>query len=58
IAGSIPPEIGKLAALQLLSLSNNQLTGTIPAALGALSNLTRLSLCGNELTGMNNKKKK
>ena len=29
IAGSIPPELGKLAALEYLSLSGNQLTGEI-----------------------------
>ncbi|CAN0067018.1 unnamed protein product, partial [Ectocarpus sp. 12 AP-2014] len=28
LAGSIPPELGKLAALQWVSLRNNQLTDT------------------------------
>ena len=39
LAGEIPPELGSLANLELLSLSANQLTGEIPAEMGSLANL-------------------
>ena len=43
-SGTIPPEIGNLAALTSLSLSNHYFTGSIPAELGSLTNLTSLDL--------------
>ena len=43
--------MGRLANLELLRLSNNQLTGEIPAELGRLTNLKVLHLSGNQLTG-------
>ena len=49
--GTIPSDLGKLAALTELSLRNNQLTGTIPAELGDLSTLTNLNLSNNSLSG-------
>ena len=49
--GTIPSDLGKLAALTELSLRNNQLTGTIPAELGDLSSLTNLNLSNNSLSG-------
>ncbi|CAN0486090.1 unnamed protein product, partial [Ectocarpus sp. 8 AP-2014] len=49
--GPIPPELGKLAALESLDLTSNQLTGTIPRQLGNLRRLERLDLIGNKLRG-------
>ena len=49
--GRIPTELGSLANLQSLDLSDNQLTGTIPTELGSLANLQELYLGGNLLTG-------
>ena len=54
--GPIPPEIGELSKLEVLSLVNSRLrapglTGTIPAALARLSNLTYLNLNSNSLNG-------
>ncbi|MCY4647085.1 MAG: Ig-like domain-containing protein [Gammaproteobacteria bacterium] len=51
LTGPIPPELGKLAALEELRLSVNDLTGSIPPELGNLTRLTFLSLAGNDLTG-------
>ena len=50
--GSLPPEIGLLAGLEILELSDNRgLTGTIPPEVGNLTNLEILKLVGNALTG-------
>ncbi|CAN0257943.1 unnamed protein product [Ectocarpus sp. 6 AP-2014] len=49
--GTIPPELGNLGALTILSMWNNQLDGAIPGALGSLNNLTWLDLSNNELCG-------
>jgi hypothetical protein len=51
LTGSVPPELGHLAALKVLNLSDNQLTGSVPAALGHLAELRWLDLWGNQLTG-------
>ena len=51
LVGSIPPELGRLAELELLDLAGNGLTGSIPAALGQLARLRRLYLNANRLTG-------
>ena len=51
LAGEIPPELGSLANLELLSLSANQLAGEIPAEMGSLANLRSLSLRDNQLSG-------
>lgn len=67
LAGSIPPELGDLEALEVLALHSReganrflvcgdegelgQLTGPIPAELGKLRNLRELGLWENRLTG-------
>ena len=47
----IPAWLGGLTNLELLILSENQLTGEIPTELGGLANLERLSLSQNQLSG-------
>ena len=51
LSGEIPPELGNLANLTVLSLIWNQLSGEIPPELGNLANLTVLSLIWNQLSG-------
>ena len=47
----IPPELGNLASLQRLDLSDTQLSGEIPPELGNLTSLQVLDLSENALTG-------
>ena len=49
--GTIPPELGNLDNLLILSLDNRQLTDEIPPELGNLDNLIVLSLRNNQLKG-------
>ena len=49
--GRIPPELGRLDRLVLLSLGRNRLTGSIPPELGNLTSLQILNLGHNDLTG-------
>ena len=51
LRGSIPPELGNLARLRDLRLSNNALTGPIPSELGDLTELEVLRLSNNALRG-------
>ena len=51
LTGAIPPELGKLADLEVLGLASNALTSAVPAELAKLSNLRDLWLSGNRLTG-------
>ena len=51
LSGRLPAELGGLANLKNLYLSNNELSGTIPAELGGLTNLEWLNLWDNELSG-------
>jgi len=51
LAGTIPPELGRLKSLDRLLLGANELTGSIPPELGNLQSLTVLWLATNELTG-------
>jgi hypothetical protein len=50
-SGTIPSEIGLLAGLTHLDLSQNQLHGSIPEQLYSLTDLVRLFLYKNQLTG-------
>ena len=50
-AGGIPPELGTLRKLKVLSLTATGLTGPIPAELGNLASLTELHLSYNQLSG-------
>ncbi len=49
--GALPAQLGKLRALQVISLDGNSIGGGLPSELGNLSNLTRLALNRNSLTG-------
>ena len=51
ISGTLPTEIGNLAALTQLTLSNNLLSGSIPTQLGSLTGLTWLLLDNNLFSG-------
>lgn len=51
LTGPIPPELGDLRSLVVLSLSENSLTGPIPRELANLHSLNALHLDGNQLTG-------
>ena len=51
LTGEIPPELGNLAALQVLDLRSNALTGEIPPELGNLTALQELDLGYIDLTG-------
>ena len=51
LSGPIPPELGNLSDLGLLSLGGTEISGPIPPELGNLSNLRSLFLESNELSG-------
>ena len=51
LRGHIPPELGNLSNLTVLSLYSNQLSGTIPSEIGNLSRLEVLALSSNQLNG-------
>ena len=51
MSGEIPPELGSLSNLQILSLRANGLVGEIPPELGSLSNLDKLFLDNSDLSG-------
>ena len=51
LSGGIPEELGQLASLQELLLSDNQLSGGIPKKLGQLASLQKLGLHDNQLSG-------
>ena len=51
LSGEIPPELGNLANLEILSLKNNRLSGEIPPELVNLANLKWLVLDNNQLSG-------
>ncbi|XP_027170527.1 receptor kinase-like protein Xa21 [Coffea eugenioides] len=49
--GSIPPKLGHLKLMELLSLSNNSLTGSIPTQIFNISSLQVLDLMNNSFSG-------
>ena len=51
LTGTIPPDLGRLDALEHLRLDDNQLTSELPAELGNLRRLRTLLLSDNQLTG-------
>ena len=51
LAGSIPPELGDLEALEILHLKNSGLRGPIPPELANLTNLTHVDISNTGLTG-------
>jgi leucine-rich repeat protein SHOC2 len=51
LTGSVPAEIGRLSALRVLDLENNQLT-SLPAEIGQLTSLEGLDLHSNQLTSV------
>ena len=51
ISGQIPPRLGELSALKILSFHINYLTGGIPPELAGLSELRDLDFHGNPLGG-------
>ena len=51
LSGTIPTQLGDLAALTNLDLNGNRLSGEIPAELGQLSKLASLHLHDNRLQG-------
>ena len=51
LAGTLPPEIGRLTALKELHLEANLLEGPLPPEIGNLESLQWLGLYGNELDG-------
>ena len=51
LTDSLPPELGDLARLEVLSLYGNNLTGRIPPELGKLTKVHELALSGNKLEG-------
>ena len=51
LTDSIPPDLGDLGRLEVLSLYGNNLTGRIPPELGKLSTVRHLALSSNKLEG-------
>ena len=51
MTGSIPPQLGDLARLEVLALYGNELTGRIPPEIGKLTTVRYLALSSNQLEG-------
>jgi leucine-rich repeat protein SHOC2 len=51
LTGAVPAEVGRLSALRVLSLADNELT-SLPAEIGQLTALERLYIGGNQLTSV------
>jgi len=52
LKGPIAPDLGALAALELLGLGDNELTGEVPAELASATGLTGLWIDNNLLSGV------
>lgn len=51
LSGTLPPELGLLPLLQVISVENNNaIHGTIPSSLSLLTNLQVIHLEGNQLS--------
>ncbi|XP_022724865.1 piriformospora indica-insensitive protein 2-like [Durio zibethinus] len=51
LSGEVPPSLGNISRLRVLSLSQNNLQGNIPRELGGLANLEQFDLSYNNLSG-------
>jgi len=51
LTGSIPPDIGNLAKLEIFNAKSNQLNSTIPVSISNVTELQILDLSHNKLTG-------
>ncbi|GAB2229498.1 hypothetical protein Drorol1_Dr00013743, partial [Drosera rotundifolia] len=51
LSGTLAPEVGQLAHLQILDFMWNQISGSIPKEIGNISSLVLLLLNGNRLSG-------
>ena len=51
LTGAVPAEVGRLSALRVLSLADNELT-SLPAEIRQLTSLKELSLGDNQLTSV------
>ncbi|CAN0528179.1 unnamed protein product [Ectocarpus sp. 12 AP-2014] len=50
VTGAIPPQLGRLGALEVLDLGSNKLSGIIPPELGGLAALRVLNFRDNQLS--------
>jgi serine/threonine protein kinase len=51
LSGTLSPELGRLAYMEILDFMWNKITGSIPREIGNIASLQLLLLNGNELTG-------
>ncbi|KAJ6886119.1 hypothetical protein NC651_026714 [Populus alba x Populus x berolinensis] len=51
LPGKLPPEMAKLAYLEILDLSRNYISGNIPEEWASMKHLTKLFLTSNRLSG-------
>lgn len=51
LTGRLPPELGSLRNLRVISLTHNSLTGSIPREMGRLQSLESIRLGNNRITG-------
>ena len=51
-SGTIPTELGKLSAIQIIAVDNSKLTGSIPTQFGQLTYLKSIIIDNNELSGV------
>jgi Leucine-rich repeat (LRR) protein len=51
LAGTLPPQLGDLKWLEVLSFYGNSLTGVLPSEIGNLTSLVELNFDNNKITG-------